>query len=129
MKKSFSYVTPLAIFLFPVLVFAQDAGDLGGLNDFFLTITDFISSTLLPLVFALALLVFVYGIFKYFILGGGDEAARESGKSLMIWGILGLVLIVAVWGIVNLVIDILDSATGDSGLTGDSVDLPTIPGQ
>ncbi len=128
MKKSFSYLAPVAVFLFPVFAFAQTADDLGGLNNFFLAITDFVSSTLLPLVFALALLVFVYGIFKYFILGGGDEAARESGKSLMIWGILGLVLIVAVWGIVNLVIDILSGATGGTALDGQGVNLPTVPG-
>ena len=37
-----------------------------------------------------------------FVLSAGDEEKRAKGKSIMIWGIIALVLMVAIWGIVNL---------------------------
>jgi len=54
---------------------------------------------LLPIVGALALLYFFWGLAK-FILAAGDEEAREKGKSIMIWGIVALFIIVSVWGLV-----------------------------
>jgi uncharacterized membrane protein YidH (DUF202 family) len=112
---------------FPLVGLAQgDADNFGGLNDFFENATAFLGSTILPFLFALALAAFVYGIFKYFIWGGANDDDRESGKSLMIWGIIGLVLIVAVWGIVNLVIGILDTSTGEETFDT-NVTIPPIP--
>ncbi len=104
--------------LVPSLAFAQTANNLGGLNRVFLSATDFISSTLLPLVFALAVFVFCYGIFRYFIAGADNQEARESGKALMVWGVLGLVLIVAIWGVVNFILDSFVSSLGEGPTTG-----------
>jgi hypothetical protein len=105
------------------------AENFGGVNDFFLNATAFLGSTILPFLFALALAAFVYGIFKYFIWGGANDDDRESGKSLMIWGILGLVLIVAVWGIVNLVITVFFDSVGvsDDGSFTNSANIPDLP--
>ena len=33
----------------------------------------------------------------------GDEKGREEGKSRMIWGIIGLFVIVSMWGLVRFV--------------------------
>jgi len=33
---------------------------------------------------------------------GQDEEAKKTGKNRMIWGIIGLVAIVAMWGLVSL---------------------------
>jgi hypothetical protein len=89
------------LFLTPVLAFAQ--GDFGEINTFVGKISSFINSTLIPLLFGVALLVFLWGIFKYFILGGGDEGSREEGKQLMLYAIIGFVVMVSVFGIVNLI--------------------------
>ena len=62
----------------------------------------FINGVLVPFIFAIAFLVFVWGIFKYFILGGGEQASRDEGKQFMLYGIAGFVIMVSVWGIVNL---------------------------
>lgn len=61
-----------------------------------------INSVLVPLVFALAFIVFIWGVFQYFIAGGHDEEKREQGKSLMLWGIIGFFVMVSVWGLVNI---------------------------
>lgn len=50
---------------------------------------------------AVALVVFVWGM-VVFTLNAGDEQARTTGRARMVWGVVGLFLIVAVWGIVAL---------------------------
>jgi len=57
---------------------------------------------LLPLVVAVALLLFFWGLAR-FMLAAGDEAAKETGRRLMIWGIIAFVVMLSVWGIVNFV--------------------------
>lgn len=83
----------------PLVTFAQ----FGEIDSFIGDISSFINSTLIPLVFAVALLVFIYGMFKYFILGGADEDSRKQGTQLMLYAIVGFVLMVSIFGIVNLV--------------------------
>lgn len=92
------------LFVAPLLALAQntpaDFGQIGGFVD---TLILFINNTLVPLVFAIAFLVFIYGVFQYFILGGGDEEKRKEGRGLMLYAIIGFVLMVSIWGIVNLI--------------------------
>ncbi len=54
---------------------------------------------LIPIVAAIALLYFFWGLAKL-ILHAGDEKAREEGKHIMVWGIAALFVIVSIWGIV-----------------------------
>jgi len=53
--------------------------------------------------FALALVYFLYGLVQYLI-SPDNEEVRKSSKSHMIWGILGLFIMVAVFGIMNLIL-------------------------
>lgn len=115
MKKISIYTLALALMVLPGVAAAQ----FGGINDFIGDISSFINGTLIPLVFAVALLVFIYGIFKYFILGGGDEDSREEGKKLMVYAIVGFVIMVSVFGIVNLI-------AGGLGFSDDQ-DIQNIP--
>ncbi len=115
MKKISIYTLALALMVLPGVAAAQ----FGGINDFVDDISSFINGTLIPLVFAFALLVFIYGIFKYFILGGGDEDSREEGKKLMVYAIVGFVIMVSVFGIVNLI-------AGGLGFSDDQ-DIQNIP--
>lgn len=50
-----------------------------------------------PLIFALSFVVFVWGAFLYFIAGTHDEAGKEKGKSIMLYGILVYAGMFAVW--------------------------------
>ena len=52
----------------------------------------------IPFVFALALLGFFWGLAKY-LLGGAED--KESAKNIMIWGIVVLFVMAAVWGLVR----------------------------
>ena len=57
----------------------------------------------IPFILGVAFLVFVWGMFQYFIAGGANEESKEKGKSLMVWATLGFVLVIIFWGVVNLV--------------------------
>ena len=69
-----------------------------------------INTIVVPVIFALAFLVFVWGVVKYFFFNGSDETARTEGKQFMLWGILGLALLFSVWGLVNLLLSTLGIA-------------------
>ena len=66
-----------------------------------------INFIVIPVIFALAFLVFVWGMMKYFFINGGDEGKRAEGRSFALWGILWMVVVVSVWGFVNLVLSTL----------------------
>lgn len=88
-----------SLLLLPLVTFAQ----FGKVDDFFNNIGTFINNVLIPLLFAFALLFFIYGMFRYFILGGANDDDREKGKKVMIWSIVAFVLAVSIWGIVNII--------------------------
>ncbi len=83
--------------------------------------------TIIPVLFALALLLFVWGVINYFILGAGDEGKRETGRSYMLYAIIGLVAITAVWGIVGLFTQILGVDENDGFGTVPGVPQLEIP--
>lgn len=68
-------------------------------------IITFIDVVLVPLVFAVAFIVFLWGVFNFFIAGGADEEKREKGKQFMVWGLIGFFVMVSIWGIVNLMVN------------------------
>ena len=107
--KNFLYGLLAAVISVPSVLMAANggiaSGDLkGGEIGTFLQYTmGFITNVVLPFILAIGFLVFVWGIFKYFILGGANDEAKESGKSLIMYAIGGFVIILAFWGIVNIV--------------------------
>ena len=54
-----------------------------------------------PVIIALTLLVFFWGLTRL-LASGGDEKAVEEGKRLMFWGIVGLFVMLSMWAIVAL---------------------------
>lgn len=92
----------LSTLMFPATAFAAPK-NFAELVDVFLGII----ALLIPLVFALALLVFLWGITKAWILGGGDKASVDKGKQIALAGIIGLVVMVSVWGIVAIFKNVL----------------------
>ena len=66
-------------------------------------IIGFINGTLVPLILALAVLAFVWGVFRFFIVD--TEKAKDEGRDLMLYGLIGFVVIISFWGIVNLLVD------------------------
>lgn len=66
-----------------------------------------ITNSIIPLLFAFALLVFIVGVIRYVIAPDGSDD-REEGRSFMLWGVVGLFVMVAVWGLVGVIKNTLD---------------------
>ncbi len=83
------------------------------------TINRIIINPLIGLMFALALLIFFIGIFQMVANNESDEA-REKGRKNIMYGILGLVIMVSVYGIIRLILSTfgLDSV-GGTGYLGE----------
>ncbi len=77
--------------------------NLSAAHDFKSFVTNFvlgcIINPLIPVIMGLALLVFLWGVFK-FIRAEGDE--KEQGRKFLIWGIVGLFVMVSIWGLVSI---------------------------
>ena len=71
-------------------------------QDLLCYITGIISNSIIPLLFALAVAFFVWGMVKFFIINSDEEAKREQGKQFMIWGIVALAVMLSVWGLVGI---------------------------
>lgn len=61
---------------------------------------------LIPFLVLVATVVFLFGVVRY-IAAGGDENKTQEAKRLIIYGIIGLATIIAVWGLVAIVIDFI----------------------
>jgi len=61
-----------------------------------------INKSVIPLIFALALVMFIWGVVQY-VINSDEEAKKEKGKQFMIWGIIGLTVMFGVWGLVKIV--------------------------
>lgn len=98
----------------PSLVFAATPTDFPSLVTFILEYIQL----LIPLVAALTLLVFFLGLAKFIFRVGGNEKEIENGKNLMIYGVIGLFVMLSIWGIVYFL-------TGEFGFKFGIPQLPT----
>lgn len=98
----------------PSLAFAQTLGNLETL----LRSVGRLIDIALPIVVALALLAFFFGLMQAIF--GGAESVKK-GKDLMIWGIVALFIMVSVWGLVRFI----GNAFGVE--QGGSAQIPTVP--
>lgn len=81
------------VWLLPALVFAQE-----DVFSIFQKIDDIVNYGIYIL-FTVATAVFLWGMVKY-VMAGGDEKAKEASKGFIKSGIIGLFLMVAIWGII-----------------------------
>lgn len=146
MKKFFKKIIVATLALLPMISFAAKAFNYnttgttryygsygsggggsgsGGLWNLFYIAMDFLSQAVILLI-ALAVVFFLYGILKY-ITAGDDEEKRTKMKNTMIYGIIGLFVMISFWGIVNILINTFELDTypyvdvpyfDDSGTSG-----------
>jgi hypothetical protein len=77
------------------------------LGNFLLLIVYVIDRYIVPVVFALAFIVFLWGIYSTFIAGATNDEKRQEGQKLVLYGLIGFVLMFSVWGLVNLLVGTL----------------------
>ncbi len=60
-----------------------------------------ISSSIIPFVIGLGVLLFLIGVVQY-VSSGDNEEQREASRNMMIYGIIAIFVMVSVWGIVKI---------------------------
>ena len=78
-----------------------------------------ILNLVIPILVTLGVVYFVWGVIEY--VKADEEAEKKKGRDKMIYGIIGLVVIVSMWGLVGII-------TNTFSLSGTfSADLPEVP--
>lgn len=96
----------VSIFLPMNIVLAQEIGELKNVNSIIERLVS-IGDVIIYLLIAFAVVYMVYYIVIYFI-KPSEESRKESGMRIF-WGLVGLFLIVSIWGLVNILINTFGS--------------------
>jgi hypothetical protein len=128
-KKIIIFSLALIVIAIPAFSFAQSTNTgtttIGDIINTIGEILNFVS----PVLLTLGVIFFMWGVVQYMI--GGNEEAKKKGRDKIIYGIIGLVVIVSLWGLVGIVINtfglsqtlpianptsnIIDTTTGSTG--------------
>lgn len=104
-------------FFVPVLAFAQTT-----IGSIISDISEIISF-LIPIAITAGVLYFIWGVIKY--ITAKDEEKQTEARSTMISGIIGLFVIISVWGLVRVIQNTFN--IDNSGGVYET-DIPCIPG-
>ncbi|MCA9360434.1 hypothetical protein H6785_01840 [Candidatus Nomurabacteria bacterium] len=122
MKKILATIPVSSVLLLPFVSSAQiaDSSNGGGFEDLLINLMQFINDVLIPFIIGIGFLFFVWGMFLYFIMGGADDEKKVKGRSLMIHAVIGFVVIIIFFGVINLL-------TSSTGLEGESIqNIPSV---
>lgn len=95
MKK----VIAFSILFAPFIAGAQIAKGAGNVTDLVAFLRDALS-TATVLILALAVVYFLWNVFG-FVMSAGDPEERAKKQSGIIYGVIGIAVMVSIWGLVN----------------------------
>lgn len=72
-----------------------------GFSGFVELIVD-LAQNIIYFISALVVVVFLWGVLRYWIAKGGDADAVKEGRDFIIAGIIGIVVMFSVWGLVRI---------------------------
>lgn len=86
----------------PILAFAQPINNCNsvgiGTLSYILCKVSLLLNTIIPILITLGVVYFIWGVISYVM--AKEEEAKKEGRSRMIYGLIGLVVIVSIWGLV-----------------------------
>ncbi len=100
---------------FALAQFSQSQGTIGGIMATLVGILNF----LIPALITLGIVYFIWAVISYVI--AGDEEKKKEGRTHMIYGIIGLFVIVSVWGLVTVLANTFGTTSG-----GPAQNLPCV---
>ncbi|MDQ5889727.1 MAG: hypothetical protein QG609_220 [Patescibacteria group bacterium] len=84
-------------------------------------VTSTILNPMVGLLIGVALVVFLWGIVKY-ISSGADSTKRKEGAALVFYGVIGLFVMISVWGLVSFLTNTFFGTSGPAA----NPPIPTI---
>ena len=79
-----------------------------GIDEFVNKFTDVIVNPILALIFAAGLIVFVFGVVEFLAGQNGIGEGAQNGKRHMLWGIIGMFIMVAAYAILKIIASTLN---------------------
>lgn len=67
-------------------------------------INKFIVNPIIGLLFALALVIFLWGVFQFFLQPDSD-VSKEEGRNHMLWGLFGVFIMFSVFAIMKIIVN------------------------
>ena len=122
--KNFYITVILTLILLPAVTLAQTPGVGGDLTLFLSAVIGFINRILIPFALAIAFIFFIWGVVKYFVIGGDSDDGKSKGKDLIIYSVVAFVVIFSFYGLVNLLVGGLGF-----GNDGEIDNIPEVPVQ
>lgn len=129
MKKKLIVLSGFVLGLAPVMALAQTTGGAATICDGSVatgTIENILCkvgqllTTVVPILIILGVIYFVWGVITYVI--ADDAEAKKSGRDRIIFGIIGLAVIVTVWGLVKIL-----TTTFGIDMGAQNIVFPTTP--
>ena len=74
------------------------------MSGFLSKVSQFVLNPLIALFFAIAFLVFLWGVFQ-FIASETTDANRSEGKRKIFWGLFGMFIMISAFGLIRLILD------------------------
>lgn len=93
------------------------------INEFIGNVNTLIINPLIIFLFALALVYFFYGVFEFIVNQNNDEK-KTKGKSHMLWGVIGLTIMMGVWAILGIILNTLGITPSQINPEEGTVTLP-----
>lgn len=78
-------------------------------------INQVIINPLISLIFAAAVLIFLYGVFEY-VKGSSSDDARSKGRSHIIWGVVGMFIMISTFSIMNIIMNTIGANRAENGV-------------
>lgn len=94
--------------MFSIINIANASGADAVVNTIVPKIVDNIVLPILGILFSFTILVFIWGLYGFF---KGDEDSRNQSKQHILWGVVGLFIMISVYGIIRLVASIVGQSS------------------
>jgi Type IV secretion system pilin len=96
--KSLKKLIVAALAFAPGAAFAQQIVDANSLTAKFTNI----GNTVVTIVISFAVIWIIINVVRYLVVGAGDPTSRSTAAHAIIWGIVGLFVILSIWGLVKI---------------------------
>ncbi|MEK7647164.1 MAG: pilin [Patescibacteria group bacterium] len=108
MNSKITRLIPVGLAILPLAASAATATDL-------ITTVQGILNALIPLFMVIATVVFLWGVVRYITSAGEDEKVKEA-KNFIMYGLIGLFVMVSVWGLVGVLVSTFGVGGGSGGI-------------
>lgn len=78
------------------------AKEIPAITTFIGSVANHVLNPLIELMFAVAVIFFLWGVFEYFVMPN-DPAKRKDGAQHILWGLVGMFIMISVYGLIYFV--------------------------